>query len=61
MRNLIDFLWRHISWIVFAIYVAISCVLLFDRNPYQRSVYFSSANRAAVVVYDLQSEVTSYL
>lgn len=61
MRNLIDFLWRHSSWIVFAFYVVISCVLLFDRNPYQRSVYFSSANRVAVVVYDLQSEVTSYL
>lgn len=61
MRNLIDFLWRHSSWIVFAFYVVLSCVLLFGRNPYQRSVYFSSANRVAVVVYDLQSEVTSYL
>lgn len=61
MRNLIDFLWRHSSWIVFAFYVVLSCVLLFGRNPYQRSVYFSSANRVAVVVYDLQSEVSSYL
>ena len=61
MRNLINFLWKHSSWIVFAVYAVISCVLLFGRNPYQRSVYFSSANRASVVVYDLQSEVTSYI
>ena len=60
MRNLINFLLRHSSWIVFAIYVAISCVLLFGRNPYQRSIYLSSANQVAAAVYDLQSEVTSY-
>ena len=58
---MINFLWKHSSWIVFAVYAVISCVLLFGRNPYQRSVYFSSANRASVVVYDLQSEVTSYI
>ena len=39
MRNLINFLLRHSSWIVLAIYVAISCVLLVGRNPYQRSIY----------------------
>ena len=60
MRNLINFLLRHSSWIVLAIYVAISCVLLFGRNPYQRSIYLSSANQVAATVYDLQSEVTSY-
>ena len=60
MRNLINFLLRHSSWIVLAIYVAISCVLLFGRNPYQRSIYLSSANQVAAAVYDLQSEVTSY-
>ena len=60
MRNLINFLLRHSSWIVLAIYVAISCVLLVGRNPYQRSIYLSSANQVASAVYDLQSEVTSY-
>ena len=54
MRNLINFLLRHSSWIVLAIYVAISCVLLFGRNPYQRSIYLSSANQVASAVYDLQ-------
>lgn len=61
MRNLINFLLKHSSWIVFIIYAVLCCLLLFGRNPYQRSVYFSSANRVAVVVYDLQSEVTNYL
>lgn len=61
MRNLINFLWKHSSWIVFAVYVVICCILLFGRNPYQRSVYFSSANRISVVVYDLQSEFSSYV
>ena len=35
-------------------------MLLFGRNPYQRSIYLSSANQVASAVYDLQSEVTSY-
>lgn len=35
-------------------------MLLFGRNPYQRSIYLSSANQVAAAVYDLQSEVTSY-
>ncbi len=61
MRQLINFLIRHSSWIVFAIYVIISCVLLFRSNPYQRSVYLSSANRVAVWVFDAKSDVTSYI
>ncbi len=61
MRTLINFLIRHSSWIVFAIYVIISCVLLIKNNPYQRSVYLSSANRVSVWVFDAKSDVTSYI
>ncbi len=61
MRILINFLLRHSSWIVFAIYVIVSCTLLFKNNPYQRSLYLSSASRVAVWVYDTKSEVTSYV
>ncbi len=61
MRILINFLIRHSSWIVFAIYVTVSCILLFQNNPYQRNLYLSSANRVAAWVYDAKSDVTSYV
>lgn len=61
MRNLLDFLIKHHAWIFFIIYVALSCVLLFHSNPYQRSVYFSSANKVVAEVYEASNAVTGYL
>lgn len=60
MRNLIDFILKHHAWIFFIIYVVASCVLLFQTNPYQRSVYFGSSNRVVAKVYELSDAVTGY-
>lgn len=60
MRSLFDFLIKHISWIVFLIYVALSCILLFTFNPYQRSTFFGSSNKLVAKVYELSDEVTGY-
>lgn len=60
MRNLFLFLLRYRAWIVFIIYVVISCALLFNNNPYQRHVYMTSASRVSATVYDAAHSVTGY-
>lgn len=60
MRNLINFLIRFSSWILFMVFVTISCVLLFQNNPYQHSIYLSSANALSTSLYNGAHSVTSY-
>lgn len=60
MRNLFNFLVKYSAWFVFTFYVIVSCVLLFDRNPYQHHVYMTSAGRIASSVYEASNNVTSY-
>lgn len=60
MRNLFDFLIKHVAWIFFIVYVTISCILLFNSNPYQRSVYFGSSSKLVAQVYRWSDAVTSY-
>lgn len=60
MRNLLDFLIKYFSWLLFAGYVTISCILLLERNPFQHHIFMSSAGRLAASVYEVSSEVTSY-
>lgn len=38
----------------------LSCVLLFQNNPYQHYVYFTSAGSVASAIYNTTSNVTSY-
>lgn len=60
MNNLLNFFIKHSSWFVFILYVILSCVLLFQSNPYQQSVYLSSANAVSASVYEGFSSITSY-
>ncbi|MBP2691960.1 MAG: rod shape-determining protein MreC [Muribaculaceae bacterium] len=60
MRELFDFFIRNSKWFVFAIFVVISCMLLFQDNPYQRHVYLTSANSVSSAVYQISHNVTSY-
>lgn len=60
MRNLYRFLLRYSTWILFIIYVAASCWLLFSRNPYQRHVWLTSANAVSGALYSATNSVTSY-
>lgn len=60
MRNLIDFLVRYSSWILYLFYVVICCILLFDRNPFQHHVFMTSAGGVSSTLYDVTNSVTSY-
>ena len=60
MRKLIYFLIRHSSWLLYMIYAVLSFVLLVKYNPYQQSVFFSSANEVAGQVYAVKGGITGY-
>ena len=60
MNNLLNFFIKHSAWFIFAIYVILSLVLLFKDNPYQQSVYLTSANSVSAAVYKAFNNVTAY-
>lgn len=60
MRDLLDFLIKYSKWLLFVIYVVISCVLLFRNNPYQHYIFLTSANAVSSAVYGSAENVTSY-
>lgn len=60
MHNLLEFFVRIGTWLLFAAYVVVSCVLLFTRNPYHHYIWLTSANSAVAAVYRTASNVTSY-
>lgn len=45
---------------LFAIYVVVGCMMLFGSNPYQHSVYLTSANDVSASIYNASNSVTSY-
>lgn len=61
MKDLLGFLIRYSSGILFLIYLVVSGTLLISSAPYQRHVWMSSASAVASVVYDAAHNVTSYL
>lgn len=60
MRDLINFIIRFSSWLVFAFYVVLSCIMLFNNNPYQHHVILTSANAVSSSIYGVANSVTSY-
>ncbi|MBQ9077664.1 MAG: rod shape-determining protein MreC [Muribaculaceae bacterium] len=60
MHNLFNFLVRFSTWFVFLFYVVISCMLLFNNNPYQHHIYLTSAGKIASGVYSTTDNITSY-
>lgn len=60
MHDLISFIVRFSSWLVFTFYVVLSCILLFNNNPFQHHVILTSANSVSSSVYGVANNVTSY-
>lgn len=61
MNNLLNFISKHYHWAIFIIYLIMSLVMLFNNNPYQQSVYLTSANSVTATVYEGMSAVTGYI
>ncbi len=60
MRNLIDFIISHSHWFVLVLLETVSMILLFKYNSYQSSVWISSANSMAGIVYEAESKIQSF-
>lgn len=60
MNNLLLFFIRLRPWLLLCVYVVIGCIFLFQSNPYQHSVYLTSANAVSSGIYELSNNVTSY-
>lgn len=60
MRNILNFIHQHYHWFVFLLLEIFSLVLLFRHNSYQGSVWVSSANTVAGVVYEGEAKVKEF-
>ena len=60
MNNLLQFLYKHIHWIVFIALEIVCFVLLFSYNSFQSSVYLSTANEVTARLLNGKDKVTSY-
>lgn len=60
MQNLFRFFAKNLPFFTWLLLAIVSMVLLFQRNPYQRSVWLGSANAVSASVYNTANEVTGY-
>jgi rod shape-determining protein MreC len=60
VKNLIAFLTKYHHWFLLVLLEVASGVLLFQKNSYQSSVLFTSANAVAGKVYEWDSAVRSF-
>jgi rod shape-determining protein MreC len=60
MQNLINFLIRYNSWLFFVILEIVCLILVFTFNPYQESIYISSANKVSGQLYTGMSQFSGY-
>ncbi len=60
MRNLLDFLARYYNWFLFVMLEVISCLLLFQYNSYQGSVWLNSSNAVTGKVLEASSDIESF-
>ena len=60
MNTLLQFLYKHLNWIVFIVLEIICFVLLFSYNSFQSSVYLSTANEVTARLLNGKSKATAY-
>lgn len=61
MRNLFNFIIRNSHWLLAFLLIVFSFYLVFAHNPYQRSVYLTSANSVTGWFYTVSNNVTSFI
>ena len=60
MRNLLEFLAKYYNWFLFVILEIVSCLLLFQYNNYQGSVWINSANVVNGKLLELSSSIETF-
>lgn len=60
MRNLIQFLLKHTYLLLLLVYLVVGFIMLFNYNPYHRSVYLGSSNSITGRIYTFSGNIQSY-
>lgn len=60
MKEFFEFFRRYSKWLVLMIYIVLSCVLLFQSDPYRHHLWLTSASSVAGAVYKVGHNVTSF-
>lgn len=60
MRNLLEFLVKYYNFFIFVVLEIVGCLLLFQYNSYQGSVWLNSANAVSGKLFELSSAVESF-
>ena len=60
MNPILQFLYKHLHWIVFVALEVVCFVLLFSYNSFQGSIYLSTASRATARLVASKDRVTTY-
>ena len=60
MRNVLNFLISYNSWLLLALYLVLGCMLLFNFNNYQQSVWLTSTNRVSAMLNGVYGNIQSY-
>jgi rod shape-determining protein MreC len=60
MRNLINFIIKNSSWLVFIFLEVICFYFVFNSNSYQRSVFLSATNEVTGRIYGVSGGIFSY-
>lgn len=60
MNNILQFLYKHLNWIVFIALEIVCFVLLFSYNSFQGSIYLSTANEMTARLLNGKDKMTTY-
>ena len=61
MKNLFNFILKHVHWLLFFVLTAFSLYLLINNSEFQRSKYLSVFQEIAGRVYSVSNSVQSYM
>ena len=61
MRNLVNFIFKNIHWLLFGLLVYLSVFLIVKNNQFQRSKYLQAAQEVTGYIYSVTNYLYSYL
>lgn len=60
MRNLLEFLQKYSNLLLLILLEAVAFMLIVQHNRFQRTAFFTSANRIVGTIYEAENEVLEY-
>lgn len=61
MKNLINFIFKNVHWLLFLLLVSLSILLIVNNNRFQRSKYLAIALEVSGRLYSASASVESYM